>query len=77
MNLGVWKPLSKEDGNMLRIFERRILRMIYGQINDNCMWRARYNNELYTVYDKLDTVKSVTNRKIEVAGTALGNARTG
>jgi hypothetical protein len=26
--------LSKKDGNMLRIFERRILRMIYGPVND-------------------------------------------
>jgi hypothetical protein len=31
--------------------------MIYGPINDNDIWRTRYNNELYTLYDKLDTVK--------------------
>jgi len=30
-------PLSKMDGNIFRIFERRILRMIYGLINGNCM----------------------------------------
>jgi len=29
-------PLSKKDGNMLRNFEIRILRMIYGLINGNC-----------------------------------------
>jgi hypothetical protein len=40
------RSLSK-GGNMLQIFERRILRMIYGPINDNGIWRTRYNNELY------------------------------
>ena len=41
---------------MLRIFERRILRTIYGPINDNGTWRTRYNNKLYTLYDELETV---------------------
>ena len=41
---------------MLRIFERRILRAIYGPTNDNGIWRARYSNELYTVYREVDTV---------------------
>jgi len=30
-----------------------------------------YNNELYTLYEKLDTVKVIINRKTEVAGTTL------
>jgi len=37
---------SKKDGNRLRIFERRILRAIYGPVNDNDIWRAKYNSEL-------------------------------
>jgi hypothetical protein len=44
---------------MLRIFERRILRMLYGPINDNDIWRTRCNNELYTLYDDLDAVKAI------------------
>jgi hypothetical protein len=51
-------PLSK-DGNVLQIFERRILRMIYGAINDNDTWRTSYNNELYTMYDESDIVKVI------------------
>jgi len=45
-------PLKK-DGNMLRIFERRILRMIYsyGSIRDNCILRTGYN-EIYALYDE-------------------------
>jgi hypothetical protein len=42
-------PLSKQGGNTLRIFERGILTMIYGPINDNDIRRTRYNNELYTL----------------------------
>jgi hypothetical protein len=45
------------DGNMLRIFDRRILRMIYGPVSEDGIWRTRYNNELYTLYDELDVVK--------------------
>jgi len=42
---------------MLRIFERRgMLRMIYGPINDNGVWRTRCKNKLYRLCDKLDRV---------------------
>jgi hypothetical protein len=51
--------LSKKDGNMLRIFERRILRMVYVSINDDGIWRTRYRCELYTLYDDLDIVQLV------------------
>ena len=44
---------------MLRIFERRILRAIYCPTKDNGIWRARYSNELYSVYREVDTVKVV------------------
>ena len=33
--------------------------MIYGPIKDNGVWRTRYSNELYTLYDKLDTVRMI------------------
>jgi hypothetical protein len=33
--------------------------MIYGPINDNGIWRTRYNNEPYTLYDELDIVKMI------------------
>jgi hypothetical protein len=42
-----------DDGNMLRIFEKRILRMIYGPIDDNGIWRPIYNNKLSTPFDEL------------------------
>jgi hypothetical protein len=39
-------PLSKKEENLFQIFERRILRRIYGPINEGGIWRIRYNNEL-------------------------------
>ena len=34
----------------------RKMKMIYRPINDNGKWRARYNSEIYMVYNELDTV---------------------
>jgi hypothetical protein len=53
---------------MLRIFERRILRVIYGPVNDNGIWRARYSNELYRVYHEVDTVRVVKIGRLEWLG---------
>jgi hypothetical protein len=45
---------------MLRIFERRMLRMIYGPVNDNVTWRTRCTNELYIIlYDGLHIVNVI------------------
>jgi murein DD-endopeptidase MepM/ murein hydrolase activator NlpD len=42
--------------------------MIYGPIKDNSVLRTKYNNELYTLYDKLDS-QNDKNGKTVVAGT--------
>jgi len=34
----------------------------YGPTNDNGIRRTRYNNELYMLYDELDTVRSDKNK---------------
>ena len=38
--------LTKSDENLLRIFERKILRKIYGPIQEGDIWRIRNNEEL-------------------------------
>jgi hypothetical protein len=40
------------------VFERKVLRRIYGPVQDNGAWRSRYNDELYTLFKqpKLTTV---------------------
>ncbi|CAG9839495.1 unnamed protein product [Diabrotica balteata] len=42
--------ISKADENLLLIFERRILRRIFGGICENGVWRRRYNYEIYHRY---------------------------
>jgi hypothetical protein len=58
-----------KDENMLRIFERRILRKIYGSIKDNNAWISMYNHKLYQLYNENNYVWY-----IEVAGTPFHNA---
>jgi hypothetical protein len=52
-------PHSKKDWNKLRICERRILKIIYGPLKVNGIWRTVYSNELYTLCDELDIVKVI------------------
>ena len=56
---------------MVRVFERRTLRMIYSPVNDHGILETGYNNEIYTHYDELDLNQFGQNRKTAVAGTAL------
>jgi hypothetical protein len=46
--------LSKADELRLGVFERKILRRIYGPICEGATWRSRYNEELYCLYDETD-----------------------
>ena len=39
--------LSKQDEHRLSIFERKILRRIYGPVIDGGRWQIRTNQELY------------------------------
>jgi hypothetical protein len=39
--------LSKTDKRLLSVFERRILTCIFGAVQENGVWRKRYNYELY------------------------------
>jgi hypothetical protein len=36
-----------------------ILKLICGPLNDNGVWRTRYNSELYTLYDEPDVAEVV------------------
>jgi hypothetical protein len=38
-----------EEGRALAIFERRILRKIYGPVKENELWGIRRNDELETI----------------------------
>jgi hypothetical protein len=51
--------LSKSGEANLGVFERKILRAIFGTTNENGEWRIKYNNELYTMYKESDIVTYV------------------
>jgi len=55
---------------MLRIFERRILNIIFGPVNYNGIRRTRCHSELYTIHNEPEIVK-LAKRKIKVGGTPL------
>jgi len=50
-----WVP-SKSGKASLGVFEKKILRAIFGPTNDNGEWRIKYNNELCTLYKENDIV---------------------
>jgi hypothetical protein len=39
--------LSRANELRIAVFERKILRRIYGPICEGALWRSRYNEELY------------------------------
>jgi hypothetical protein len=59
--------LSKADELHLGVFERKILRRIYGPICEEATWRSRCN-ELYRLYDETDLVTAVKISRLRWAG---------
>jgi hypothetical protein len=60
--------LSKADELHLGVFERKILRRIYGPMCEGEIWRSRYNEELYRLYDETDLVTTVRIPRLRWAG---------
>jgi hypothetical protein len=56
--------LTKSDENLLRIFERKILRKIYGPIQERDTWRIRNNEEMNRFIKGEDIVKFIKSQRI-------------
>ena len=50
------------------VFERKILRRIYGPICEGVTWRSRYNEELYRLNDETDLVTTIRITRLRWAG---------
>lgn len=60
--------LSAAAKNMLGVFERKILRMIFGPVCEDGFWRIRYNHELYQMYKDPDIVKRIWKQQLRWLG---------
>jgi hypothetical protein len=60
--------LSKADELRLGVFERKVLRRMYGLICEGAAWRSSYNEELYHLYDETDLVTTVRITRLRWAG---------
>lgn len=60
--------MSKKDEYLLCIFERKILRRIFGGVNINSTWLWRNNNELYQLYNCHDIVTYIKVQRLRWAG---------
>jgi hypothetical protein len=60
--------LFKNSENVLSTFERKILRRIYGPVQDNGQWRIRYSKELYELYCEPDLVTCIKLKRLQWAG---------
>ena len=58
--------LTGRNEEQLRIFERKILRKIFGPAQDeNGIWRIRKNHELNELIGNADTVRFIKKKKTE------------
>ena len=61
--------LTNRDEQYLRIFERRILRKIFGPVqNEGGSWRIRMNHKLNKLIANADIVKFIKSRRIDWLG---------
>jgi hypothetical protein len=63
---GTW-VVRGADELRLGVFERNILRMIYGPICEEDTWRSRYNDELYHLYGEIDLVTAIKKTRLRWA----------
>jgi len=60
--------LTMEDERALAVFERKILRKIYGPVKENELWRIRPNNELETIIKGKNIVRFIKCQRIRWLG---------
>jgi hypothetical protein len=67
MHGSVTWTLTQTAEQMLNTFERKILRRIYGPIQEGGCWHPRWNNELYSLYES-NIVEDIKIRRLGWAG---------
>jgi hypothetical protein len=60
--------LTKREGNQLLVFERKVLRTIFGPKIENGVYRRRYNHELDKEFDSPNALNVTKTRRLRCAG---------
>jgi hypothetical protein len=60
--------VTLEEMNALRIFERKIVRIIYSPINERESWSIRTNNEIEDILEGADIVKFIKSLRLRWCG---------
>jgi hypothetical protein len=70
--------LSKINERRVRLFERKVLRCIFGAKQENGTWRKRYKYELNETFNEPNTVTYIKVKRLAWAGhlVCLNNDRT-
>jgi hypothetical protein len=69
------RTLSKaHEALLLGGFERKILRRIYGAVQTDEVWRRRYNQKLYSLFNDVDIIKRIKINRLRWAGHVIRRA---
>jgi hypothetical protein len=60
--------LRKKDELQFAVFERKVLRKIFGPMRDTDQWQRRYNEESYQLYAEPEIVKWIRSARFRWAG---------
>jgi len=65
--------LRKTEEKRLAVFERKVLRKIYGPIYEQDLqgWRKRHNQELTELFNRPNIINEIKRSKLEWAGHAV------
>ena len=63
----IW-TLDKANERWLSLFERKVLRCIFGAKHENGTWQKRYNYELYEINNEPNIVKYIKVKRLAWAG---------
>ena len=60
--------LTKSNERALRIFERKVIRRIWGAVREDDGWRMRSNREIEDILEREDIVRFIKSRRIDWLG---------
>ena len=63
--------MTQTEEKTLALFERKILRSIFGGLLENGVWRRKTNSELYHLYKEPDIIKFIKIQRMKWAGHVL------